>query len=258
MRLGMCTNLADLSAVKAAGYEFVERATAPALKVGSPEDEWAATREAVRSAPLPTLTCNLLFAGDLRLVGPERNLERTLDYVDLAFARLAEIGGTVQVFGSGGARRVPEGYPAEQAMDELVELAVAMGPLADRHGLVVAMEHLRPAECNLLTTVAETAAFVRRVNHPAIRLLVDGYHLAQAGEPYEVIRACGDLLVHVHLADPATRAEPSYAGSDLRPLFRELKAVGYDGTLSIECAWKDMPNTLQATHDLVVAQWAES
>lgn len=258
VELGLCTNQADLASVAAAGYDYLERATAMGLKVGAAESEWAPVRAAILAAALPTPVCNLFFPNDLKLVGPQRDLARTLDYVDQALTRIVEIGAAIQVFGSGRARTVPEGYPPQKALDELAELCAAIAPLAERRGVIVAMEHLRPAECNLLTTLAETADFVRRVNHPAVRLLADGYHMAQVNEPYTVIRSCADLLVHVHLADPATRNEPSFAGSDLRPLFRELKAAGYDGRLSLECAWKDMPNTLAATHDLVVAQWAES
>ena len=258
MQLGLCTNLGDLAAVAAAGYEYVERATALAFKVGAAESEWPPVRDGILAAPLPTPVCNLFFPGQLKLVGPERDQGRAIEYADQALARVAEIGATIQVFGSGGARSAPAGCATERALDELAELCLAIAPLAERHGVVVAMEHLRPAECNVLTTLAETADFVRRINHPAIRLLADGYHMAQAGEPYEVLRSCADLLVHVHLADPITRAEPSYAGSDLRPLFRQLKAAGYNGRLSLECGWKDMPNTLRATYDLAVAQWVES
>ena len=64
-------------------------------------------------------------------------------------------------------------------------------------------------------------------------------------------------LVHVHVADPETRGAPSKCQSDFRPLFRELKAVGYDGGISMECRLEDMDATLGPSRDLIAAQWAE-
>jgi len=257
MQIGIC-GINHAQSAKEAGFDFVEPAATTSLKPDVDDSQWAPLGGQLLALPLPVRACNLFLSGEAKLFGPQRDLNRLADYADRVLSRLAEVGGQVQVFGSGRARTPPENYSRERAVDELKEVAAAIGPAAEAHGVVIAMEHLRSAECGLLNTLAETARFVRQVNHPAIRLLADSYHLAQMNEPVEVIRDCGDLLVHVHVADGATRHEPAAVGSDLRPLFRELKAVGYDGGISLECSWQDIDRHLKPTRDLIAAQWAEA
>ncbi|NIA20375.1 MAG: TIM barrel protein [Anaerolineaceae bacterium] len=257
MQIGIC-GIDHAQAARDAGFDYIEPAAARHLMPGADDAEWAPLRDQLLALPLPVRACNLFLAGEAKLFGPRRDLHRLADYADTLFSRLAEVGGKVQVFGSGKARTPPQGYSPERAMDELKEATAAVAPAAEAHGIVIAMEHLRQAECGLLNTLAETARFVRQVNHPAVRLLADSFHLVQMNEPVEAIRDCGDLLVHVHVADGPTRHEPAAAGTDLRPLFRELKAVGYDGGISLECAWQDIDANLKPTRDLVAAQWAEA
>jgi len=258
MKLGVCYGDPDTAQIAAAGFDYVEHPTAALFGPDKTDDERRAARDAVLSAPLPVPVCNLFFPGDMKLVGPERELDRAVEYADAVFEELRAIGARVQVFGSGAARRVPDGYPQAKALDELKDLCRRVGPLAEKHGITVAMEHLRAKECNILTSLAETLEFVRQVNHPAVQVLADGFHMAQMNEPYEVIQSCADRLVHVHVADPETRHEPSAAGSDLRPLFAALKAARYDGRLSLECSWQDMAGNLKSTHDMLMAQWDEA
>jgi len=258
MNLGVCYGSPDTARIAEAGFDYVEYPTAALFGPAKDDEEHQAAREAILASPLPAPVCNLFFPGDMTLVGPDRELDRAVEYADAVFEHLRAIGTRIQVFGSGAARRVPDGYPQDKAGDELKELCRRIGPLAERHGITVAMEHLRAKECNILTSLAEALEFVRQVNHPAVQVLADGFHMAQMNEPYEIIGSCAERLVHVHVADPETRAEPSAAGSDLRPLFSELKAAGYDAGVSVECRWQDMDANLKATHDMLVAQWDEA
>jgi sugar phosphate isomerase/epimerase len=48
------------------------------------------------------------------------------------------------------------------------------------------------------------------------------------------IRQAGAHIVYVHVAD-SNRLQPGRGHLDFRPGFRALKAIGYDGYLTIEC-----------------------
>ncbi|MBN2581531.1 MAG: sugar phosphate isomerase/epimerase [Planctomycetes bacterium] len=257
MQIGIC-GLDRASIARDAGYDFVEPSAFGSLKPLAGDNEWAPLREQLLACPLPIRACNLFLGGDTKLFSPEHDMVRLTEYSDRLFGRLEEIGCRLQVFGSGKARTPPPDYPPGRALDELKDMAARIAPLAAAHGVVLAMEHLRRVECGMLNTLAETAQFVRDVNHPAVQLLVDTYHMAQESEPPEVIDQCMGLIVHVHVADGATRHEPSRAGSDLRPVFRRLKAIGYDGGISLECAWQDIGRELKPSRDLIAAQWAEA
>ncbi len=258
MQIGICHGEIDTTACAEAGYDYVEHPAARTLRSTEADADWPAIRDRILAAPLPTPVVNQFFPGDVKLVGPERDLDAAVDYVGILFDRVKSIGGEVQVFGSGAARRIPEGYPREKAVDELTELLARIAPMAEAQGIRIAMEHLRSAECNVLTTLRETLDFVGRVNHPAVGVLLDGFHLAQMNEPLESIDACGDRLLHVHMADPESRLNPARANSDLRPMFARLKKIGYDGRVSLECGWEDPAANMRPSRDLVALQWAEA
>ena len=52
------------------------------------------------------------------------------------------------MFGSGGARRVPEGFPKEDAFEQFVEFGKRIAPEARAHGLTIAIEPLCRDETN--------------------------------------------------------------------------------------------------------------
>jgi sugar phosphate isomerase/epimerase len=242
----------------AAEFDFVELPTVAALAPSQSDAEWEPTRDALLALPKPRLVCNQFYPGDAHLVGPERDLGWAMEWADRVFERLALIGGRVQVLGSGKARTPPAGYSMERAVDELKELLRRIAPLAVRRSVRIAVEHLRAVETTVLTTVGETAALVRQINHPAVGLLLDAYHLVEMGEPWSVVGEARGLLVHAHWAAAGKRMDPVSEQSDLRPFLRELAAIGYDGTLSLECGWKDFGRDARAAHDLLAGQWAES
>jgi sugar phosphate isomerase/epimerase len=48
------------------------------------------------------------------------------------------------------------------------------------------------------------------------------------------IRACGDVIAHVHLAD-STRREPGSGSTDFPGVMKALKEVGFAGYMAFEC-----------------------
>ena len=257
-QFGVCLKLGNAGQPAAAEFDFVELTTGAALEPGKSDAEWEPTRDTLLAIPTPRLVCNQFYPGDTHLVGPEQDLGWATEWADRVFERLARIGGQVQVLGSGKARTPPAGYSTERAVDELTELVRRIAPLAARRGVRIAIEHLRAAETPILNTVGETAALVREINHPAVGLLVDAYHLVEMGEPWSVVGEARSLIFHTHWAAAGTHMDPVSEQADLRPFLRELAAIGYDGTLSLECGWKDFSKDAKAAHDLLASQWAES
>jgi len=150
------------------------------------------------------------------------------------------------VFGSGGARRIPEGFDPRAAHDQIVAFCGMVAPLAHDHGVVVVVEPLNTAECNVLTTVSECAGLVNEVRHPAIRLLVDAYHLMHDGDSYDDMVRHGHLLAHVHIATVPGRLVPGAEPCDLTRFFRGLADARYKGRVSIEAKITDPHTELPA------------
>ncbi len=50
------------------------------------------------------------------------------------------MGIGIIVFGSGGARRIPEGFDRQRAHGQLVAFCRMVGPIAREHGVIIAVE----------------------------------------------------------------------------------------------------------------------
>ncbi|HRU06789.1 MAG TPA: sugar phosphate isomerase/epimerase family protein, partial [Candidatus Brocadiia bacterium] len=148
--------------------------------------------------------------------------------------RAEEAKVDVIVFGSGGARRIPEGFDAKVAHEQLVAFSGMLASLASNHGVTVVVEPLNKGSSNVLLTVAESAALVREVGHPSLRLLVDAFHFMLDDNDYESLVKNGYLLSHAHIATVPTRLPPGGEPCDFGPFFAALAKGGYSGRISIE------------------------
>ena len=238
MRIGVC---GAPESVKASipDLAFIEPAVAALLCPRESEAEFAKRLAAAKACPLPIEAVNCLFPGDLKTTGPQTDFSAAEAYIQIVCRRAAQAGIKRIVFGSGGSRKVPEGFDKAKAADQFVEHMKRWGPHAARCKLMIVLEPLHKAETNIVNSVSEGAELVRRVDHPAIRLLADTFHMVREGEGPQAIRDAGKLIQHVHCAENVGRLPVGFGGEDQRPYFRALKDIGYDDRISIEANWKD-------------------
>ena len=234
MQFGVCGAPSIAASAARAGFDFFESTVGALLKPRESEDAFLAALAESRAAALPCPVVNCFVPGDLKIAGPDVEFRALEEYVTATFERAGRAGVGVIVFGSGAARQIPERFDAGEARGQLVRFCSMFAPIAQRHGVVVAMEPLNRQECNVLNTVGECAAMVREVAHPGLRLLVDAYHLLRDGDSCADIAANGDLLRHVHIATIPNRLAPGAEPCDFSPFFDALIKAGYNGRLSIE------------------------
>ena len=89
-----------------------------------------------------------------------------------------------------------------------------------------------------LRSTAETTAFLRQVDHPAIRLNLDtAVLLHEAADIPHTIDDCADLIGHVHASEPALGnfEQPMVDHQSVRDA---LRGIGYTGAVAIEMAAK--------------------
>ena len=235
MNIGVCGSPEVAAPAAAAGFDYFEWSVQAFLQPLAKASAFEQALAAVEAAPLPCPVCNCFLPGDLKVTGPAVD-DAALDaYVATACARAEVAGVDTIVFGSGAARQVPEGFDRAEAERQIVAFLKRLGPVARRHGVFIAIEPLRRAECNILNTVAESARLTRRVNDPAIRLLVDGYHWACNAEAEEDIVAAAPLFRHMHVATRTSRRAPGAEPCEAVPRFlRTVRRIGYTGRLSFE------------------------
>src|SRR5262249_50476816 len=130
-----------------------------------PLEDGAAALPALRALaalPLRPESFNMLIPASLPLAGPSADRAALRSYLRRAFGRMAQLGAQVAVLGSGGARRIPDEMPRDQALDQLADALALAADEAARAGVGLALEHLNRGECNIFTTVDECRVFIQQ------------------------------------------------------------------------------------------------
>jgi sugar phosphate isomerase/epimerase len=239
--VGYCVGLKGLEIAKAAGFDYVELGVTEIAALS--DSDFDAAVERVKQIGIATPNANLFLPGSMRLTGPEAvDPEQQLAYVKKAFARVARLGVKIVCFGSGGARRVPEGFPKEEAFKQLVAFGKRIGPEARANGLTIVIEPLRRQETNIINTAAEGLELVDAVNDANFQLLIDFFHLASEKEDPSIVLRAREHIRHLHMANPQGRVFPlKWDEFDYAPFFANLRQIGYAGGISIEASSRDVP-----------------
>jgi sugar phosphate isomerase/epimerase len=259
MQIGYCTDPVALASLPfRPKCDFIEGHVVNFLLPESPDSDFLPHAEALKRSGIPMPAANVLLPATLKCVGPHVDHARLDRYARTVFRRAREIGMTVIVFGSAGARMIPEGFPATKAFEQYVDLLRQFGPLAASNGVTLVVEPLNRGECNLINTVIEGAEAVRRADQPAVKLLVDLFHMLRNDESPDDITKVGPLIRHAHLAEKQDRAAPGTHDDDFRPFLRALHRTGYNDRLALEPIWSDLPHQLEASLGAVRQQLADS
>lgn len=239
VQIGHCVSVKGLEAAKAAGFDYVEVGTTELTALSDADFELTVAH--AKEVGLPTPNAYLFLPGTMRLTGPQATApEEQLAYVKKAFARLARLGVKIICFGSGGARRVPEGFAKADAFKQLVDFGKRIAPEARAQGITVVIEPLRSQESNIINTAAEGLDLVLAVNDPNFELLIDFYHLASEKEDPAIILRADKHIRHLHMANPQGRVFPlKWDEYDYTAFFANLRKIGYAGRMSVEGSSKD-------------------
>lgn len=242
MKVGITAGVTELDKIriyKEAGFDYIETNFGAYSK---------ATKEQ-REAFLATLKeCGLkceamnCFISE-KVVGDEFDEKKVKEYLENAFEICSETGLEVVVFGSGGARKIPEGFPYDKAKEQFEYVCRELVyPLCVKYGITVAIENLNKGETNIFNTDEEINETVNRLSLDRIKLLCDNYHMALENEPYTVIPAFGENLVHSHIANPDGRIFPMPEDDhNYAEFFRNMKKAGFEKRVSVEASCpKDM------------------
>lgn len=236
MEFGVCTGFSRAQSLVGAA-DYVEENVQKLLVGNNDEAAFAASTEGTSKCPLPIPVANCFIPGSLKCVGPDRDMDELLGYCQNVFRRAETVGIETIVFGSGGARSIPEGTTEGQAIAQFTELCREIAPIAGAYGIMIVIEPL--CDCNLINYLWEGAKIVEAVDHPNLKLLADFFHMLRFGDAPQDIATFGEHLRHIHIAEPANRTPPGVEPYDFSPFFDALGEAGYNGRISLECSWGD-------------------
>jgi D-psicose/D-tagatose/L-ribulose 3-epimerase len=120
-------------------------------------------------------------------------------------------------------------------------------------GLEIALEPLNRFESDLINTCDDVMRLIRDVNHPAAKVLLDGFHMSIEERSIEkAIVTAGEKLIHVQVSENY-RGTPGTGQTNWDAFQRGLERIDYNGVVSIEsftpeikelagavCIWKNL------------------
>jgi len=224
--------LATFEAVAEAGFDYVELPLSAIWNLLPSEVE--KLRQALQA--IPCKACNIFFPGGLDIVGPEQNINGLKTYLEKMLPLAASLGAKTLVFGSGGARKIPEGQTREATWRQLRGVLDYMNGYAETAGVKISVEPLNLTETDMLNTYGDAVAISKGL--PNIATMIDSYHVATDGQTYDDVYENPDKLWHLHTAYPTGRMVPS-PGDDMAlyaDFVKMVKTLGYDDKISVEGA----------------------
>ncbi len=249
MRFGVNVNWADLPGLapraRAIGLDYVELRVSDALSPLTIDEQTFRERlAALGKLDLPVEAANVFLTPPVMVVGPDAELDRLREYARVAVERLRLVGAEVVVWGSGPTRQIPEGFPRERAWAQMRERVGVVAELCERAGIRIALEALPRTAVNFIHRIGECRLLAEQVGSPAVGIVADNLHMMKEEDDYlAALRACAGRIYHVHVADSNGRAPSFGGGYDLGPFAATLRALGYDGRVTIE-ARVDLENEL--------------
>jgi len=178
---------------------------------------------------------DIQVSGICGMFGPENDLsspkpwvrQQAIDYIrrNLELAHEVAAQYFLIVPGAVGRPEPIDEYEFERSIDTLSKVADEFS----KAGVKGAIEPIRSAEVSIVHTFAEAAAYIEKLNHPAVKWINgDVYHMAQE-EPHigATILQYGDYLLNLHLADTNRRALGE-GMLDVDVLIMALYAIRYE------------------------------
>jgi D-psicose/D-tagatose/L-ribulose 3-epimerase len=137
--------------------------------------------------------------------------------------------------------------PTDVEKGRLAEVHHAVAENAAKLGIPIVMEYLNRFEAYIVNTMAGALAHAARVDHPNFGVMHDTFHAnIEEKDPVGIIYQAAPKLRHVHISEN-DRGTPGRGHIAFGPHFKALRAVGYDGWLTIEAFGRALPALAAAT-----------
>ena len=229
---------------RATGYDAVEISL-----IHGPDLDVTTFRDELERYNLK-IYCSMGLPADMDIGSPDAGTRRQgIEYLKGCVDTAARLGSPLL----GGLPYVPwlefvepADMPAhrERAALSMREVASTAADL----GIFITLEIINRFETYIFNSVAEGLQFLENVDHPAVRLQLDTYHMNMEEDDIgEAIRSAGEHLGHFHCA-ASNRKMPGQGHINWSAVRQALDDVQYQGGIIIECFPNPAAETGQTVH----------
>jgi hydroxypyruvate isomerase len=155
--------------------------------------------------------------------------------LDRSISAASRTGGRSLTTITGRDPRVPIAYQQQHMIDNLRRVA----DHAAANGVVLGIEAVNERDFPgmLVNTITDAYRIVRAVDHPAVRLVFDLFHVQVTdGNVLAHLEACYDAIGVIQLADNPGRVEPGRGEINFTTILRYLHDRDYRGLVELEHA----------------------
>ena len=252
MKIGVCSPIDRVDHLENLGYDQLELSIGAISEMN--EEELSALKQRIDGRKIRVTSANCMFGGRLPQLYQDEGLEKVSEYLAMVMPKLKYLGITTAVFGSGWHRRMPDDMPYEKRHQIIRDVLVIMEGEARKNGITVVIEPLYKKETNMLLTTEEAMTYIKELELPNLKLLVDLYHFYCEGEPLERVREYGPYIKHVHIVEPSQRDFMRQGDAyDYKAFVKALRDIGYDGALMFEGGKGDYDTGIAETYPVLRA-----
>ena len=208
MRYGVCIGLDSSDKIRIAaesGFDYIECGFGTLAKCS--DEEFELYKNVLSENNIKVEAANGFLPGELKVCGENVDTDALCAYVEKGMLRGSQIGLETVVFGSGGARCLPDCWDYTKGFLQLADfLRDIAGPIAEKYGVRIVMEPLRRKECNIINTVKEGVMLAACSGRENVGGLADLFHMVEEGDTNEDLKDIKGSLWHAHISNPVKRA----------------------------------------------------
>lgn len=128
-------------------------------------------------------------------------------------------------------RKLPKGEHKQDYLDRSIASMKVLSNIAEQEGVILLCEVLNRFEQFLLNTCEEALDFVKKVDSPACKILLDTFHMNIEEDSFgDAIRNAGSFLGGFHLGE-CNRKPVGMGRLPWAEIKEALDAIGYTGSL---------------------------
>lgn len=240
----------------APGFEMCEVPAGQLVDASLTNEEWESRKAELKSYSLPPIKAASHWL-DKPCTTPGVDWELLEFWTRRVLKRLPELG--VEYAGVYG-KFFPkvQGYSETRQMDQAIRYANFLGDTARQNNMSIVLEPMGDLQ-TLFPTYKQGLAFVKRVDHPNVKIMADLNYFLVLNESFDDIRESPELCLHTHIA--GDKGQPGVGDMEKihRDFFRVLRDIKYERGVTAACSWRstgpgDLDLTVESAKSLAYMQ----